>query len=210
MIRRTPLRGMRSTSAVAAGSAGPVAVRAAMAASTSSLVMRPPGPVPVTVCRSTPCWLASRRSAGAARTLPPETPPETPPEAPPPPEAGAAGAVVAGGGVALAPGVACAADSAAADDASARSGVSPGAPIQPRTVPTGTSSSSATINCRTTPPAAASISTTDFSVSTSRMASPCATASPACFSQVTTRPTSMPLLKRNIRIGVAIDDFLLA
>ena len=48
-----------------ADAAGASAASAALAASrTSCLRIRPPTPVPATVARSTPCWVASLRTSG--------------------------------------------------------------------------------------------------------------------------------------------------
>ena len=52
--------------AAAAGAAPPAAGALAdsAAASTSCLRIRPPTPVPLTLARSTPCWVASLRTSG--------------------------------------------------------------------------------------------------------------------------------------------------
>ena len=69
IIRRFPLKGIRSSDAdsagVPAGAFGPAARR------TSSSVIRPPGPLPGTAPSSTPRSFASFRTTGVARTSPP-------------------------------------------------------------------------------------------------------------------------------------------
>ena len=69
IIRRFPLKGIRSSdvdsAGVPAGAFGPAARR------TSSSVIRPPGPLPGTAPRSTPRSFASFRTTGVARTSPP-------------------------------------------------------------------------------------------------------------------------------------------
>ena len=69
IIRRLPLKGIRSSDAdsagMPAGAFGPAARR------TSSSVIRPPGPLPRTAPSSTPRSFASFRTTGVARTSPP-------------------------------------------------------------------------------------------------------------------------------------------
>ena len=67
-VRRMPRRGIFSTEPYASASAPACGAVFAATVSTSSFVMRPPGPVPFTLARSICICLAKARTAGVACT----------------------------------------------------------------------------------------------------------------------------------------------
>src|SRR5579864_632788 len=142
------------------------------AASTSSVVMAPSGPVPLTLFRSTLYSRARRRALGEILA-----PAEVDGSAT---GAGAAAARCAG----------WTARAAEATGAASAGGFSPGATSQAMVWPTGTTSPSCTLMPARMPSPGASTSMTALSVSTSRSGSPLATCWPSFLSQEMSLPVS--------------------
>ena len=206
-----------SKSPAACGIRAAGAAAAGRAPSRSRFTIRPPGPLPWRLARSSPCSLAMRRASGEVRTRPPGSTTAGAPA----PRAGACGAgapatFCCGGieaspcassfarGTGLAPAVSCAvattfsgagapAAGAAAPpaDATSASMFSSAAAMTPMREPTAAVLSSASSRLRSTPSPRATSSITALSVSTSARTSPLFTASPSFLSHFTSRPSSM-------------------
>ena len=131
---------------------------------TSSSVIRPPGPLPETEPRSTPSSAATRRTRGVARTF----------------AAAGRGAATSLRGASSARGC------------STRSGAAPSPPITTSTVPTGTTSPSATRIRETVPAAGEGISTVVLSVWISTSGSSSATSCPSDTSHRAISPSVSP------------------
>ena len=175
MVRRTGVRGTRSSSALSASDSAVSAARPATWASTSLRVTRPPMPLPCTADRSTPCSAASRRTAGEYRG--PETSPTTagPPDPVGPTGATSLSSVPVSEASGTVPGTAAGASSWS-------SGSSPSTSISAITAPIGTVCPSATTMADSTPVAGEGISMVTLSVTTSTTGSYFSIRSPTLFS----------------------------
>src|SRR3990172_1544095 len=193
--------GTRGAAGIATGMMRPVAI----AASTSRLTMRPPGPVPVSSARFSPACFAMRFASGEALMRPfalggagatGVTAGDTAP-------AGTGGAAC---GVAGADGAATGAVSTAAfRRIASRSSASSAEPTTPIRAPTGTVWPGSRNTPRSTPSAGASISMFTLSVSISATGSPRLTGSPTRFSHCASLPSVMSKPILGIVSSVAID-----
>ena len=175
MVPSTPgVRGPNPPVGAGAGASGASAdpVVTSATARTSSLVIRPPGPVPRTCERSTPRSSAILRAMGEANWRTPTSG-----------EPLAVGGTSTGAATVVAVARACSGPASGTD--------SPALPMYPMASPVGTVTPSGTTILRSEPLTGASISTTALSVSISTIASCCETVSPSRLSQATTVPFSM-------------------
>ena len=152
-----------------------------VAASTSSRVIMPFGPLPWMLARSTPSSRAIRRAIG---------------EALPRTSRAGGGAAAGGSGVAL---------SVGADGAVT---ASPGAPICAMGAPIGAASPSETRIASSVPGSSASYSIVALSVSISTSGWPCSTESPTATSHFATVPSSIESESRGMTISTAIGGVL--
>ncbi len=153
-------------------------VGVAAVACKSRITTRPPGPDPVTACRSTPRSFAMRFARGEAFTRVAST-------------TGDEGRGPGDGAGADTPFGDATRPSSPVPRPPSATTVSPGAAMIATTLPTGTVCPSATATCRSTPSARATRSITALSVSTSARVSPALTASPSRLCHLATRPSSM-------------------
>src|SRR6267142_298575 len=166
---------------------------ASAAASTSSLLMTPSGPVPRMRVMSTPRSLARRRALGEILG---------------PPSAAAAVSACAGVEVgAAARGCSVVFRAAGAVVGESAGGCSPGFTIHAIVMPTWTTSPSCDLTPARTPSAAASTSTTALSVSTSSSGSPLLIVSPSFFNQETIFPVSCAISRAGITTLFAIMSY---
>ncbi len=170
-----------------AGGAGGALSSSFRCVSRSRLMMRPPGPVPVTLRRSMPSSPAMRAATGDALSRPPGAGAAA--------SAATAAAAAAGAGASAATAGAAGADAAGAGAGfrpnAARSTCSPASPMTPIGVPIGTLWPAVTSTSSSTPLRNAGTSTVALSVSTSKIVSPWVTASPGCFSHSPSLPSAM-------------------
>ncbi len=179
--------------AAAGAAAGAEAGAEAEAPSTSALTMRPCGPEPVKVVRSTPLSAAMRRASGEAKTRLPS------------PVAGAAGAGASVLGASAAPASDAAAAGAAAGADPMSSAVSPSARRTAMAVLTLTPSEPSGIRILPiTPSSTASNSIVALSVSISARRSPELTVSPSLTSHFASVPSSIVGDRAGIRISVGM------